>query len=100
MGTIKLKISSLIIQIKSLKLSYVVLLAPIFGFAVMLPVSQMQCFCDTSHEKERSSPGSRAVAPKLVVPEYCYVSTEPHVYRQRSFENGVLWNIFGLKVRK
>jgi len=28
------------------------------------------------HEEERSSPGSRAVAPKHVVTEYCYVWTE------------------------
>jgi hypothetical protein len=72
----------------------------IFGFTVTLPVSQMQCFCNTLHEEERSSPGSRAVAPKHVVTEYCYVSTEPRVYRQRMFSNGVLWKIFGLKVRK
>jgi hypothetical protein len=66
----------------------------------MLPVGQMHCFSSTLHEEEISSRRSRAVAPKLVVTEYCYVSTEPHVYRQRMFENGVLWEIFGLKGRK
>ena len=71
----------------------------ILGFTVMLPVSQMQCFCNTLHEEERSS-GSRAVAPKYLVPEYCYVSTKPRVYWQKMFENGVLWKIFGLKGMK
>ena len=72
----------------------------IFAFTVTLPVGQMQCFCNTLREEERSSPGSRAVAPNYVVPEYCYIWILPHVYRQRMFESGVLWKIFGLKGRK
>lgn len=72
----------------------------IFVFTVMLPVGQVQRFCGTLREEERSSPGSRAMAPKYVAPEYCYVSTVPHVYRQMMFVNGVLWKIFWLKGRK
>jgi hypothetical protein len=40
------------------------------------------------------------MAPKEVVAEYYYLSTEPHANRKRIFENGVLWKIFVFKGMK
>jgi hypothetical protein len=69
-----------------------------FWFYRLLPVSQMQYFCNTLYEEDRSSPGSRAVASKHVTTEYCYISTDQHVYRQRMFENGCCGRYLGLRV--